>query len=73
MNNGLVKERMTYFHKNGTAYQAFNTIMGTAKVLVYAKIDRGYVLAADFKVDHPIASVEELGMIADEREEMLYA
>lgn len=70
MNIGLVKERMTYFPKDGIAYQAFNTILGTAKVFVYVRIDQCFVHAADFTVDHPITA-EELGMIADEREATL--
>lgn len=67
MTNGLVKERMTYFHENGTAYQAFNTVLNTARVMVYHKIDQIYTLSADFKVDHKI-TVEELELIAIERE-----
>ncbi|MBR2131514.1 MAG: hypothetical protein IJ955_03090 [Oscillospiraceae bacterium] len=67
MTNGLVKERMTYFHENGTAYQAYNTIMNTAKVMVYYKIDHIYTLGANFNVDHKI-TVEELELIAIERE-----
>lgn len=67
MTSGLVKERMTYFHENGIAYQAFNTICG-AKILVYVNIDNNYVLANDFTIDHKIANVEELKMIAIENE-----
>lgn len=67
MTNGLVKERMTYFHENGIAYQAFNTILNTAKVFVYSKIDHRYGLCADFEIDHKI-TVEELELIAIERE-----
>lgn len=67
MTNGLVKERMTYFHENGTVYQAFNTIVG-AKVLMYVNIDNNYVLANDFTIDYKISSVEELKMIAIENE-----
>lgn len=68
MTNGLVKERMTYFHENGVAYQAFNTILGGAKVLVYVNIDNHYVLANDFNIDHKIANEEELKCIAIENE-----
>lgn len=67
MTSGLVKERMTYFHENGTAYQAFNTILHTAKVFVYTKIDHKYVLSADFIVDHKITP-KDLELIAIERE-----
>ena len=68
MTSGLVKERMTYFAGNGIAYQAFNTILGTGKVLVYVNIDNNYVLANDFNIDHKIANEEELKLIAIEHE-----
>lgn len=68
MTNGLVKERMTYFHENGTVYQAFNTILNTAKVMVYVNIGHNqYTCCAEFKVDHKI-TVEELALIAIENE-----
>ena len=68
MTNGLHKDRMTYFHENGIAYQAFNTINGGAKILVYVKIDPQYVLCNEFTIDHAIANVEELELIAIENE-----
>lgn len=69
MTNGLVKERMTYFHENGTVYQAFNTLLNTAKVFVYVRIDLRYVCCAEFKVDHRITP-EELSLIAIEYESL---
>lgn len=70
MTSGLVKERMTYFHENGMAYQAYNTVLGTAKVFVYCNIDHRYGLCDDFVVDHKI-TIEELELIAIENE-LLY-
>ena len=54
MTNGLAKERMTYFCDNGIAYQAFNTILNRAKVLVYVPIDHIFVCCAEMNVDHKI-------------------
>lgn len=68
MTTGLVKERITYFHKNGKAYQCFDTIFGTSKVMVYVNIDNHYALARDFIIDHKIANEEELKSIAVENE-----
>lgn len=42
MNNGLCKERMTAFPREGIAYQGFNTILG-GKILGYTRIDQRYV------------------------------
>lgn len=70
MTNGLVKERMTYFHENGTAYQAFNTLLNKAKVFVYVRIDLNYICCAEFEVDHKI-TVEELALIAIEHEALV--
>ena len=69
MTNGLAKERMTYFYSKTIAYQAFNTIFGTAKVFVYVLIDGGkYILCSDFEIDHKIANEHELKLIAIENE-----
>lgn len=70
MTSGLVKERMTYFCDNGIAYQAFNTILNRAKVLVYVLIDHCFVCCAEVNVDHKIDE-EELKRIAIEREAMI--
>lgn len=70
MTNGLVKERMTYFCDNGIAYQAFNTILNRAKVLVYVPIDHIFVCCAEMNVGHKI-NEEELKCIAIEREAMI--
>lgn len=67
MTSGLVKGRMTYFCENGIAYQAFNTVLNRAKVLVYVNIVPNYVCCAEFNVDHQI-NEEELKCIAIERE-----
>lgn len=70
MTNGLSKERMTYFCENGIAYQAFNTILNRAKVLVYVPIDHSFVCCEELNVDHKIDE-EELKCIAIEREAMI--
>ena len=70
MTNGLSKERMTYFCENGIAYQAFNTILNRAKVLVYVPIDHSFVCCDELNVDHKIDE-EELKCIAIEREAMI--
>lgn len=70
MTNGLVKGRMTYFCENGIVYQAFNTILNRAKVLVYVPIDHSFVCCAEVNVDHKIDE-EELKCIAVEREAMI--
>lgn len=65
MNNGLVKERMTCFVKDGVAYQAFNTVLGTAKVFGYIKIDHRFTHFTDLVVPHKIDETE-LAQIAKE-------
>ena len=70
MTNGLVKERMTYLCDNSIAYQAFNTILNRAKVLVYARIDNTFVCCEEINIDHKI-NEEELKCIAIEREAMI--
>ena len=70
MTTGLSKERMTYFCENGIAYQAFNTILNRAKVLVYVPIDHSFVCCGELNVDHKIDE-EELKCIAIEREAMI--
>ena len=54
MTNGLTKGRMTYFHENGMAFQAFNTRFGKAWIGIYTPIDHQYVNCAEVKLDQPI-------------------
>lgn len=65
--HGSVKERITYCHENGTAYQAVNSSYNTGTIMVYVKDDNRYVLCAYYEVDH-IITKEELEKFAIERE-----
>lgn len=67
MNNGLCKERMTVFPREGIAYQGFNTILG-GKILGYTRIDQRYVCFSEVSFPGKKIDQEFLNRYANMRE-----